>query len=159
MSETARTSVLFVCMGNICRSPLAEGLFRHRARERGVADRFDVDSAGTGGWHEGHPPDHRMIEVAAEHGVALTGAARPVQPGDLHRFDHILCADRENLAHLLDFGAEPERTRLLLSCDPSTNVIDVPDPYYGGRDGFEETYRLVDSACGHLLDQLLAGDA
>jgi len=158
MSASERTNVLFVCMGNICRSPLAEGLFMHRATERGVAERFDVDSAGTGGWHVGHPPDLRMIEVAAGHGVELVGAARQVSRRDFHRFEHILCADRDNLAHLLDLGASPERARLLLSCDPATDVIDVPDPYYGGRDGFEETYRLVDSACGRLLDELLAGN-
>ncbi|MHC4217070.1 MAG: low molecular weight protein-tyrosine-phosphatase [Planctomycetota bacterium] len=154
--EPATVSVLFVCMGNICRSPLAEGLFRHKARDRGVEDRFVIDSAGTGDWHAGERPDERVREVAARHGVDLNGRARQVTAGDFQRYDHLICMDEANRRQLQQAGAPESRLRLLLECDPSTRVREVPDPYYGGRRGFETVYDLVDSACAALLDELLA---
>src|SRR5690606_14742882 len=92
----APTGVLFVCLGNICRSPLAEGVFTHLSREAGLDDRFRIDSAGTGGWHAGEPPDPRSVEVAARHGIVLEGVARKTRPRDFHDFDLILAMDGEN---------------------------------------------------------------
>ncbi len=155
MSEQPIT-VLFVCMGNICRSPLAEGVFLHKLRERDVEHRFDVDSAGTGGWHAGDRADARMRKVAAEHGVELPSRARQVTQDDWHRFDHILCMDDVNHEELLAMGAPAASLRLLLSVDPAAQVREVPDPYYGGTDGFELVFTLVDQACDVLLDTLIS---
>ncbi len=154
--ETAPISVLFVCMGNICRSPLAAGLFRHKARSRGAGNRFIVDSAGTGDWHVGERPDDRVRELADRHGVDLDGRARLVTPEDVNRFDHLICMDEGNLRRLMHVGAPGSKLRLLLECDPSSTVREVPDPYYGGQRGFEAVYGLIDSACEALLDELLA---
>src|SRR5688572_30769053 len=106
----------FVCMGNICRSPLAANVFRHKAKQRGVEDHFEVESAGTGGWHSGEAPDARARRTAAAHGVPMTGTARQIKRGDFDRFDLLLCMDDENRDHLLAMGAPPAKVRLLLSC-------------------------------------------
>ena len=147
--------VLFICMGNICRSPLAEGVFRHGAERRGVADRFFIDSAGTGGWHVGARPDRRAREIAAVHGLELSGRARQVCDDDFDGFDHLLCMDDANYRALIEMGAPPDRLRLLLEVDGSNPVREVPDPYYGGADGFGAVYDLIESACAVLLDDLL----
>lgn len=153
-----RTGLLFVCLGNICRSPLAEGLFLHLAKERGVRDRFLVDSCGTGGWHVGEPPDKRARQVAKRRGVALVGRARRLDaPVDFERFDLILPMDRANLQDLHDEGAPKERTRLLRSFDPALSDADdpdVPDPYYGGPEGFDVVFDMVRRACDGLLEEL-----
>ncbi len=156
MGHAGTIRLLFICAGNICRSPLAEGVFRHRARERGALARFHVDSAGPGAGHAGEPADQRARDVAARHGIVLNGVARQVTRKDFTRFDLLLCADAENLDTLLDRGAHPEKTRLLLSFDPGATLREVPDPYGGGRADFETVFRLVDSASTALLDQLLA---
>jgi len=148
--------VLFVCLGNICRSPLAEGVFRHLAEQRGVAAVFEIDSAGTSGYHRGEPPDARMRAVAEANGVSLGSRARQVTAADFERFDHILCMDESNRRTLLDRGAPRAKTCLLLAAAGEANVREVPDPYFGGNDGFETVYRLVHGACGSLLDALLA---
>lgn len=146
-------SVLFVCMGNICRSPMAESLFRHHARERGLLSCFRIDSAGTGGWHRSQPPDERMQEVGHAHGVQVQGAARQIDPDDLHAFDHVLCMDSDNLDGVNELGSGTADVRLMLSHHPG-NVHDVPDPYYGGGQGFETVFELLDVACQRLLDDL-----
>jgi protein-tyrosine phosphatase len=145
-------------MGNICRSPLAEGVFLHKARQRGVSDRFLIDSAGTGGWHAGQPADPRMHRLAQDRGVQLPSVARRVTRADFAAFDLLICMDEDNREDLLRLGAPEERVKLLLEFDPDAPVHEVPDPYYGGTDGFSLVYRLVDAACERLLDQLLAGD-
>ncbi len=150
-----RTAVLFVCMGNICRSPLAEGLFLHHANQRGVSDRFSVDSAGTGGWHAGERPDQRSLAVAKQNGVTLPGRARQVTTDDFDAFHHLICMDNANREHLLAMGAPAAQTRLLLEYDPEAELEEVPDPYYGGAGGFDLVYRLVDRSCAGLLDHLL----
>jgi protein-tyrosine phosphatase len=155
MSNSDRISILFVCMGNICRSPLAEGVFLHKANQRGVAGRFSVDSAGTGGWHVGEPPDHRMRQVAESRGVQLTSRARQVRKGDADRFDHIICMDRDNMRNVLRLGVAREKVSLLLEHDPDSPVAEVPDPYYGGPEGFDQVFALVDAACEKLLEKLL----
>ncbi len=148
--------VLFICMGNICRSPLAEGVFVHKARQRGLSERFLVDSAGLGGWHAGEPPDPRARAVAAANQVTLSSRARQIQKPDFETFDHLICMDEENHDRLLTLGAPIEKLRLLLELDPRAPMREVPDPYYGGQDGFELVFRLIDSACDALLDQLTA---
>jgi protein-tyrosine phosphatase len=159
MADSDRIRILFVCMGNICRSPLAEGIFTHKANERGVADRFSVDSAGTGGWHVGEPPDHRMSRTASAKGVKLLSRARQIRRDDARRFDYIICMDSDNRDDVLQLGFPPDRVSLLLEHDPAAPVNEVPDPYYGGQDGFEQVFALVDSACSALLDNLLSESA
>lgn len=150
--------ILFVCMGNICRSPTAEGVFRALAENEAVE--VEVDSAGTGSWHVGGPPDERATAAAAERGIELTGAARQVEPGDFDRFDLIVAMDADNVAGLqrvaLD-GEAAERIRLLREFDPEAAAagdLDVPDPYYGGPDGFEDVLDMVERASAGLLDEV-----
>ncbi|MDZ4830076.1 MAG: low molecular weight protein-tyrosine-phosphatase [Phycisphaerae bacterium] len=147
--------ILFVCMGNICRSPVAEGVFLHLSRARGVADLFEVDSAGTGGWHAGEPPDRRSSQVAAVRGVHLPSVARQVVAADFARFDRLIVMDRTNERDLLHMGAPRSKVQLLLSFDPASRAEEVLDPYYGGRDGFESMYTLIDGACRGLLDAIV----
>lgn len=154
MSPRAPIHVLFVCLGNICRSPLAEGLFLAHLDARGLTERFVVDSAGTGDWHAGDPPDPRMRQTAARHGVELTSRARQVRRKDFDTFDWIVPMDAQNHSDLLELGAPADRTRRLLSFDSAADRDDVPDPYYGADDGFELVYRLVDRATAALLDEL-----
>lgn len=151
------TSVLFVCLGNICRSPLAEGVFRHLVSEAGLDGRFAIDSAGTGAWHVGQPADPRSVQVAADHGVTLDGRARQVTGADLRDFDVVVAMDRENLATLEELSTASGGTArlcLLRSFDPGADGGEVPDPYYGGPHGFERVYRMVRSACEGLLREL-----
>ena len=150
--------ILFVCMGNICRSPTAEGVMRSLLREAGLEDRIEVDSAGTGGWHAGDPPDARAAEAARARGIALDGAARQVRPSDFADFDLIVAMDRENLSDLLALApdeAAAEKVRLLREFDPvAGDDLDVPDPYYGGPNGFERVLELVTAACRGLMDEV-----
>ena len=147
------TRILFVCLGNICRSPTAEGVMRHLLAERGLEDEVEVESAGTGDWHVGSPPDERATEAALRRGVALDGAARQVTAADFARFDLLVAMDRSNLRDLLALAPDEdarERVRLLL------DEADVPDPYYGGPGGFDEVLDLVEEACARLLDEVVA---
>jgi protein-tyrosine phosphatase len=154
------TRLLFVCMGNICRSPTAEGVMRHLVAERGLEDEIVIDSAGTGGWHVGHPPDERSARVAAGRGIVLEGAARQVRPADFRDFDLLLCADASNARELRRLAPDAEaaaKIRLLREFDPGSQGapdLDVPDPYYGGPDGFDHVLDLVEAACAGLLDEI-----
>ncbi|NNF42322.1 MAG: low molecular weight phosphotyrosine protein phosphatase [Phycisphaerales bacterium] len=156
---SAPTSILFVCMGNICRSPLAENIFRHMVEERGLDGRFRIDSAGTGGWHAGAAPDPRVRMVAGRRGIPVTGSARQVRVEDFEAFDHILCADDDNLEDLLAMGAPPAKTGLLLEYCRDSPEREVPDPYYGGDDGFETVFKLVEGACDALLATFIDGSS
>jgi protein-tyrosine phosphatase len=151
--------ILFVCLGNICRSPLAEGVFRHLVREAGLEDRFEIDSAGTGSWHVGEPPDPRTGKTAASHGVKLDGRARQLTAGDLERYDLVLAMDRDNLHDILYLdpkGSGSEHVRLFREFDPDPGDLQVPDPYYGGPEGFEAVYRIVERTSQALLASLVA---
>ncbi len=154
--------ILFVCMGNICRSPTAEGVMRRLLDEEGLADRVHVESAGTGGWHVGEPPDERATLAARRRGIALAGAAQQVRPADFRSFDLLIAMDRENLRELLAIAPDEEaaeKVRLLREFDPAASGdLDVPDPYYGGDRGFETVLDLVEAACRGLLDELRAAD-
>ena len=154
------TRVLFVCLGNICRSPLAEGIFIHLCREAGVESWFDVDSAGTGSWHVGDPPDPRALDIASRQGIKLHGTARSVRPKDFLEFDLMLAMDQDNLRNL-EKGRErwdgSTRIALLRDFDPESNgELDVPDPYYGGPAGFDHVFDLVLRSCSSLLSDLQA---
>lgn len=150
------TSILFVCLGNICRSPIAEGVFRARANAAGIADRFDIDSAGCGGWHAGDPPDRRSIVVAERHGVAIhEQCARQITSDDFHRFDLILGLDRDNVAHLKRMRPHHAKARVALYLEEALGTPkDVPDPYYGDIRDFEAVFRLCEKASDALLKKL-----
>jgi protein-tyrosine phosphatase len=152
------TRILFVCMGNICRSPTAEGVMRSLLREEGLEDEIEIASAGTGGWHAGDPPDARATAAAARRGIVLEGAARQIRPEDFDEYDLVLAADRENLYDLRAIAPEhaQDKIRLLRSFDPASRDgdLDVPDPYYGGPDGFERVLDLVEAACRGLLEDV-----
>jgi protein-tyrosine phosphatase len=149
------SSVLFVCLGNICRSPTAHGVFASQVAAAGLSDTIGIDSAGTGAWHVGEPPDDRAAAAARARGYDLSALrARQVAPGDFQRFDYILAMDRSNLSHLealrpADFSGH---LGLLLDFHPRSTVTEVPDPYYGGRDGFEEVLDIVEAAGESLLE-------
>jgi low molecular weight protein-tyrosine phosphatase len=151
--------LLFVCMGNICRSPTAEGVMRGLLREEGLEAVVQVDSAGTGAWHLGDPPDARATAAARARGVTLGGEARQITAADFDDYDLILAADRANLRDLRTLLPAEARARLhlLREFDPAADGdLDVPDPYYGGDDGFEHGLDLVEAACRGLLDELRA---
>ena len=141
-------------MGNICRSPAAEGVFLHMAKDRKIDHLFEVDSAGTGGWHVGDPPDHRSAAEGRRRGFHLPSSARKVVRSDMDEFDLIICMDMENHANLMDVGFPEEKVRLLLDWHPQKTNQDVPDPYYGGEDGFVHMYDLIEVACESLMDEL-----
>ena len=149
--------VLFVCLGNICRSPLAEGVFRSLARARGLESRYLVDSAGTGAWHASESPDQRSVEVARCNGVDLAGRARQIETTDFEDFDYVIAMDRQNLLELRTLARSQQgeaHLHLLRAFDPEPGDGQVPDPYYGGPDGFERMYVMVNRACEALLDHL-----
>lgn len=148
--------LLFVCSGNICRSPLAEAIFKSLAREAGLADRFAVDSAGTHGYHEGDQADPRTQRVGRAHGLSVDSIARAVRDTDYDRFDLIVAMDRGHKRDLVS-RAGPGRVasiRLMREFDPDASGPDVPDPYYGGESGFEEMFAILEPACRGLLHSL-----
>jgi protein-tyrosine phosphatase len=146
--------VLFVCLGNICRSPTAEGVFRALVLREGLADRIIVDSAGTHGYHIDKPPDERAQEAALRRGIDLSDLrGRKVMAADFARFEYLVAMDRENRRHLLRLcpkGAE-RRLRLFLEFAPELGLSDVPDPYYGGPEGFETVLDMIETASKGLL--------
>jgi low molecular weight protein-tyrosine phosphatase len=158
-SAHARTSVLFVCLGNICRSPLAEGVFRHLVEEAGLSGDFEIDSAGTGSWHVGERPDARSVLVAEQHGITLDSRARQVRSEDFTHFDYIIAMDHDNLHTLERMGDEhssESNIELLRSWEDDPDSDEVPDPYYGGSSGFENAYKMIKRSCKGLLDHLRA---
>jgi protein-tyrosine phosphatase len=168
----APTRVLFVCLGNICRSPTAEGVMRALVAEAGLDGSIELESAGTGSWHAGSPPDARAAGVARSRGMALEGSARQIRREDFQRFDLLLAMDRENLRELVRLADGPEeraKVKLLREFDPASAAdgpgarvsgeLDVPDPYYGAPGGFEEVFDLVQAACEGLLEQIRSGEA
>ncbi len=155
-TDRKSTSVLFVCLGNICRSAMAEGVFRTLAAKRGRAGNLIVDSAGTGSWHIGNPPDSRAIAKAREHGIDISGQrGRQVGPEDFARFDLMLAMDRSNLETLRSRAPVAHHAHIAMFM-PYAGGRDeeVPDPYYGGPEGFEEAYRMIEMAGTALLDRL-----
>ena len=160
--ERQPVQILFVCLGNICRSPTAEGVMRSLIAAEGLEDEIEIDSAGTGAWHVGSEPDARAAGAARGRGVALTGTARQVSPADFEEFDLILAMDHSNLRELRQMAPDESsraKVRLLREFDPvsvDSDDLDVPDPYYGEGDGFERVLDQVQAACKGLLASILA---
>jgi len=147
--------VLFVCLGNICRSPMAEGVFQHLVSEAGLADRIAAGSAGTSGWHVGNPAHEGTRAVLHDHGILYHGRARQVTTADLHQADFVVAMDMSNVRDLrrLDHNDTLDgKLHLLLDFAPPGSPRDVPDPYYDGN--FERVYRLVESGCSGLLEHI-----
>jgi len=152
--------ICFVCLGNICRSPTAEGVMRHLAHRDGLAERVHCESAGTEGWHQGEPADERTRRAARARGIDLTAAAQQFRRVDFARFDYVVAMDRANrrvLEKLAPDAAARGKVHLLRAFDAASPAdADVPDPYYGGPAGFEEVLDLCEAACRGLLEHLRA---
>ena len=151
--------LLFVCLGNICRSPAAEGVFLHLIEEQGLSDHFIVDSAGTGSWHVGNKADPRMRAAAERRGIHLPSRARQIELDDFSRFDLVLTMDSDNLRNVQSLAKEAGNNatatiRPMLSYARSTELSDVPDPYYGGEQGFEHVLDLLEDACSGLIEEI-----
>lgn len=150
--------LLFVCLGNICRSPSAENIMNMLIKERGLEQEIICDSAGTGGWHVGHPPDRRMMAAARQRlGLEMIGSARQFAQTDLHHFDLILAMDRDNYREILRWDLEGQYDhKVKLMCEYCRTYTDdeVPDPYYGGPEGFNYVIDLLMDACTGLLDEI-----
>jgi protein-tyrosine phosphatase len=157
-----RVRLLFVCMGNICRSPTAEAVMRDLVAREGLDGAVEIDSAGTGAWHVGEPPDTRSTAAAKARGITMEGAARQVTDADFEAYDLLLAADAQNVAALRAVAPDDDgaaKVRLLREFDAAAvaaNDLEVPDPYYGGPDGFDDVLDMVDAACRGLLDRLRA---
>ena len=152
--------ILFVCLGNICRSPAAEGIFKQKIKDRDLENLFVVDSAGTGGWHVGNLADRRMREAALSRGIELISRSRKIDDNDLYEFDHILVMDKDNLnavKSLIKDHTYPinSKIKLILSYSKKSQLDEVPDPYYGGQNGFESVLDLLDDAIDELIDSLI----
>lgn len=149
--------ICFVCLGNICRSPTAEGILQHLVNEKGLSPFFYIESAGTSAYHIGEPANSKSREVAGRHGIKLNSRAQRFEPEDLNDFDLVLAMDHENLSNLkrLSNGHETEAAiRLLRDFDPETDTGEVPDPYFGGINGFENVFQIVYRSCESLLNEL-----
>uniref|UniRef100_A0A0D9XAT6 acid phosphatase n=1 Tax=Leersia perrieri TaxID=77586 RepID=A0A0D9XAT6_9ORYZ len=169
-AATKPFSVLFVCLGNICRSPAAEAVFRNLVSKRGLDPKFLIDSAGTIGYHEGNKADSRMRSASKKRGIEVTSISRPVKPSDFRDFDLILAMDRQNYEDLLSSferwrhreplpDSAPKKVKLMCSYCKRHDESEVPDPYYGGPQGFEKVLDLLEDACESLLDSILAENA
>jgi protein-tyrosine phosphatase len=165
----AKIRVSFVCLGNICRSPMAEGVFRHLVEQAGLAEQFQIESAGIGGWHTGQAPDLRAQATARTHGLTLINRAQQFRPADFARLDVILALDGEvasELRRMAPSARERDKVHLLREYDPllaakpgdkrRDTELDVPDPYYGGVEGFEDAYLMIERSSRRLLESLTA---
>lgn len=157
-SSSRPVRILFVCMGNICRSPLAEGVFRSLVAKAGHSEQFEIVSAGTGSWHVGQAPDSRMQAVALKYGISLADQhARQFVQSDLEEFEHIFAMDRDNLHDILYFDQNNEygnKVRLFRELDPTPDDYQVPDPYYGGDGGFDRVFQIVERTATEILRTL-----
>ena len=156
-----KKKILFVCLGNICRSPAAEGVFKQKVKDRDLEKLFEVDSAGTGSWHVGNLADPRMRETALSRGIELTSRSRKIEKSDLYEFDHILVMDNDNLDAVKslisgNINHVNTKVKLILSYSKKTHFKEVPDPYFGGQDGFDKVLDLLDDAIDGLIDSLIA---
>jgi protein-tyrosine phosphatase len=154
----AKRRLLFVCLGNICRSPMAEGVFRRVAEDEGVLHLFDIDSAGLGDWHVGQAPDTRAQTAAQNRGIDISGqSARQIEPGDYDRFDLLLAMDGSNYQELVQLAPSEARHKIrrFLDFAPHVGTADVPDPFYGGSEGFDHALDLIEQAARGLLAELL----
>jgi protein-tyrosine phosphatase len=171
MSSNEPHRVLFVCMGNICRSPTGEGLFRQLVEEEGLQDHFLIDSAGTIGYHQGNPPDSRMRAAAARRGYTLEGGARQIRAEDFEDFDLVLAMDSDNYRDIASLRDQSAPSRIEAGTVATAELrmlsdflapdqgwpMDVPDPYYGGEAGFEKVLDMIEAACPNILAHLVEG--
>lgn len=149
------TAILFVCLGNICRSPMAESILQQKLIDRGLTDRFLVESAGTADYHEGEWPDPRTLKVLEENKVTYKSRARKIKLEDFERFDHIIAMDHDNVRNLLDLPASvAKRVTLCQSWNAAAIRSEVPDPYYGELNDFRMVYKMLDAATDSILDAL-----
>lgn len=159
MTESGKYSVLFICLGNICRSPAAQAVMQAMVDERGLTDRFYIDSAGIGGWHIGDLPDKRMRVHARPRGYELTHRARKVQSSDFEDFDLIVGMDAANVDDLRELAASPQQMDKVVMMGDYIRRFPhhdyVPDPYYEGSEGFELVLDLLEDSCDNLLDQII----
>lgn len=155
MNQPDPVSILFVCLGNICRSPSGENVLRHLVEKEGLAQHFRIDSAGTINYHTGNPPDSRITTAAQKRGIAMKGQARQVMPEDFSGFDLVVAMDSSNYRDLVAVSEQcPEiSAKLVMFCDfcEVHDATEVPDPYYGGDDGFETVLDLLDDGCSNIL--------
>ncbi|MGB5705341.1 MAG: low molecular weight protein-tyrosine-phosphatase [Arenicellales bacterium] len=154
----ATHSILFVCLGNICRSPTAEGVFRQFLSKRNLLEQFEVDSAGTGNWHIGSPPDKRAQLAASTRGIDISSLrARQISDADIHRFDYIIAMDHSNQRELVALAgqARAHKIRLLLEFTEIIGLDEVPDPYYGGDRGFDQVLDMIEEASEGLITHIL----
>jgi low molecular weight protein-tyrosine phosphatase len=158
VTQSGTVRVCFVCLGNICRSPTAEGVFRQLVVEAGLAERFEIDSAGTAGHHQGEAPDRRARAAGKRAGIVIDGAARQFLPADFARFDYVIAMDPANLQDLQRLAPSSEaakKIRLLRSFDPAApKGASVPDPYYGDDSSFDHVLDLCRGACRYLLEEI-----
>lgn len=154
----AQVKVLFVCLGNICRSPLAEGIFRQKVNKRGLADQFKIDSCGTAAYHIGEHPDKRSVANAKKNGVEYDHLGRQFNTKDFYEFDLILAMDEYNYADIESLKPKDAKAtlKMMRSYDALEPDANVPDPYYGGEDGFQEVFDILDRSTEELLDELTA---
>lgn len=147
-------SILFVCLGNICRSPLAEGIFAHKLQQADLQTAFRIDSAGTSGWHEGELPDRRMMQTAKQYGLLLTHRSRPLLRSDFHDFDLLLAMDASVLREMQRRApaGTAHKLQLMRAYDALSSGADVEDPYYQDQYGFEICYQVLDECCERLLE-------
>lgn len=149
--------VLFVCVGNICRSPAAEGVMRRLVEQKGLSDQVMVASCGIGDWHAGQPPDHRIRQAAQERGFTLNTRAKAFTPNFLDEFDYIMASDPEVLGHLLSFARTPEqkaKLHLMTTFGKAFKGLSVPDPFYEGPAAFEHVLDVLEDACLGLLEEI-----
>ncbi len=152
------TSLLFVCLGNICRSPMAEGAYLHLIKQKKCEHLFHIDSAGTSAYHIGKRADQRMAETAAQYGIELPSRGRQVTSEDFEKFDYIIAMDRANFNDLLQRAPKSGKAKVVLMRDYDSNPTspDVPDPYYGGQEGFEDVFQIVTRSCETLYNEIHA---
>lgn len=155
--------ILFVCLGNICRSPTAEGIFRHKIEQGGYGDNVVIDSAGTGAWHVGNPPDSRSRQTALKNGISLEDLrGRKVARQDFADFDYILAMDRDNMRNMMAICPPDHQHKISLLLDYAENDPgngEVPDPYNSGQDGFDQVYEIIQRGCDGFLKYLMAHHA
>ena len=155
------TRISFVCLGNICRSPMAEGIFKHLAQQAGAEREFAVESSGVGGWHAGEAPDGRARQTTEAHGIKLNSTARKFVASDFARLDWVIALDGDVAASLRQLAptfADRQKVRLMREFDPQRGAgdedLDVPDPYYGGLEGFQVVYEMIDRSSREMVAQL-----
>lgn len=152
-----KVKVLFVCLGNICRSPLAEGIFRQRVEERGLSEYFLIDSCGTASYHIGETPDERSMANAEKNGVKYTHRGRQFKKNDFEKFDYIFPMDASNRSNIMEHNSDKANAtvQMMRDYDAQQSGTDVPDPYYGGEQGFQNVFDILDESVNNLLDHLI----